>query len=72
MRDTEMNSDVTVRAHGASDAVKAPAGVTWIWFDLDDTLYDFAALTAFSVAWSSGPKSITATTPLSGNSTTPP
>lgn len=43
MRDTEMNSDVTVRAHGASDAVKAPADVTWIWFDLDDTLYDFAA-----------------------------
>lgn len=43
MRDTEMNSDVTARAHGASDAVKAPAGVTWIWFDLDDTLYDFAA-----------------------------
>lgn len=43
MRDAEMNSDATVRAHAAYDAVKAPAGVTWIWFDLDDTLYDFAA-----------------------------
>lgn len=38
---TEITSPEQVR--GCAFPEKAPAGVKWIWFDLDDTLYDFAS-----------------------------
>lgn len=39
-----MNTDSDIaEATRAADLSHAPAGVRWIWFDLDDTLYDFAS-----------------------------
>ncbi|MDE5657655.1 MAG: hypothetical protein K2I25_01190 [Muribaculaceae bacterium] len=37
------NTVLEADAGGATRACRLPDGVKWIWFDLDDTLYDFAA-----------------------------
>lgn len=43
MCDMKYNTVLEADAGGATRACRLPDGVKWIWFDLDDTLYDFAA-----------------------------
>lgn len=43
MPEMDEQTGVTAAHAGVASCGNAPAGVKWIWFDLDDTLYDFAS-----------------------------